>query len=456
MRGKISDMLKKNDILELEIQALNSDMQGIARHEGKVVFLPFSLPGEIIRAKIVKVLKSYAYAKPLEILQKSPDRQEPPCDIFYKCGGCTCQHMTYETTLIQKRLIVKDTLSKIAGAKIPVAKCIDADSSLNYRNKTSMPLAFENGKPVAGFFYPRSHRVVPVTNCPVARKPTMQVMQSVLSWMEEYNIPPYNENAHTGLIRHIVIRVNLEGECMLILVTREKQIPYKNELISRLKQENPYIVSIISSVQKKRTNTILGESFAVLHGENHIKEELLGLNFRISPLSFFQINTKQAEKLYLAAMELAGDLEGKKVLDLYCGAGTIALSFAGKCKEVRGIEIVPAATDDAILNAKDNNITNASFHLGKVEDILPQFVKENYKPDIIVLDPPRKGAEPSVIEAMAKLDAEKIIYISCHVASQARDIARLTALGYAPTKSIPVDMFSYTSGIENIVLLQKA
>ena len=449
-------MFKKNDILELDIQALNSDMQGIARHEGKVVFLPFSLPGEIIRAKIVKVHKNYAYAKPLEILQKSPDRQEPPCDIFYKCGGCTCQHMKYETTLIQKRLTVKETLSKIAGADIPVEKCIGADSPLNYRNKTSMPLALENGKPVAGFFYPRSHRVVLVENCPVARKPTMQVMKSVLSWMEEYNIPPYDENTHTGLVRHVVLRVNLKGECMATLVTRNKNIPHKDKLIKRLTQENPYIVSIVNSVQKKRTNTILGESFTVLHGENHIKEELLGLKFRISPLSFFQINTKQAEKLYLAAMELAGDLEDKKVLDLYCGAGTIALTFAKRCKEVRGIEIVPEAIDDAKINAIDNKINNASFYLGKVEDILPQFVRENYKPDIIVLDPPRKGAELSAIEAIAKLKADKIIYISCHVASQARDIARLTALGYAPIKSVPVDMFSYTSGIENIVLLEKA
>ncbi len=448
-------MLYKNEEYKVNIDALSHDFSGIARIDGQVVFVPFALPDEKCLIKIVKTRKNMAFGKLLKIIAPSSDRAEPFCPLFYKCGGCSCQHMSYEAGIAHKKRIVQDALAKIAGCDIPVADTIAALNPLHYRNKTSMPVGTEGAKPVAGFFYPRSHRIVPTNYCPIAKEESNKISAAVLKWMEKYGIPPYNEESHTGLIRHIVSRVNSAGECMCIIVSRSGKIPHINELIKLLKSELPNTVSLVVNVQGERGNRILGDSCRVVYGESHIKEKLCGLEFFISPLSFFQINTQQTEKLYSAALNMAGDLSDKQVLDLYCGSGTISLTAAKHAKHVRGIEIVPEAIRFARINQEHNKIANAEFFEGAVEKILPSWVEKDYKADLVILDPPRKGADKAALSAIAKSGAKKIVYISCYPATQARDIKILQENGYTPIKAVPVDMFCYTAGVESVVAMEK-
>ncbi|MDO5023029.1 MAG: 23S rRNA (uracil(1939)-C(5))-methyltransferase RlmD [Eubacteriales bacterium] len=448
-------MITKNENYTVDIKALSHDFAGIARIDGQVVFVPFAIPQEKCNIKIVKTQKSMAFGKLINVIEPSDKRATPFCPIFYKCGGCSCQHMRYEASLEHKRQIVKDALNKIAGIDIPVLDTVRADNPLNYRNKTSMPVGLNDSKPVAGFFYPRSHRIVPVESCPIAKPEADTINRVVLEWMDKFNIAPYQEESHTGLIRHIVSRVNSKGESMCILVSRSTKIPHIDELIKLLKESLPSIVSVVINLQSERGNRILGDSGRIVYGENHIKEKLCGLEFFISPLSFFQINTAQAEKLYNTALELAGDLSKKEVLDLYCGSGTISLAAAKKARFVRGIEIVPEAIEYAKVNQIHNGIENAEFFAGQVEKLLPKWVKDGYKADVVILDPPRKGAEKSALQAIAQTGAQKIIYVSCNPATQARDIKTLQEYGYNAIKAVPVDMFCYTSGVESVVLLSK-
>ena len=446
-------MIRKNEEYTVDIEALSHDFSGIARVDGQVVFVPFALPQEKCRIKIVKARKSMAFAKLLKVIAPSSERTRPFCPLFYKCGGCSCQHMAYEAGIEHKKRIVQDALNKIAGADIPVLNTLEADNPTRYRNKTSMPVGMKDSQPVAGFFYPRSHRIVPVEDCPIAKAESNQINRTVLQWMQEYNIPAYDEELHSGLIRHIVSRVNSFGESMCIVVSRSGDMPHTDKLIELLRSNVPNIISIVINVQSERGNRILGDSCRILYGEKHIKEKLCGLEFFISPLSFFQINTSQAEKLYNKALELAGDLSDREVLDLYCGSGTISLAAAQKAGFVRGIEIVPEAIQYAKINQKHNGIENAAFYEGSVEKLLPLWVEKGYKADLVILDPPRKGADKAALSAIAKSGAQKIVYISCHPATQARDINILKNYGYIPVKAVPVDMFCYTAGVETVALL---
>ena len=450
-------MLKKNDRVNLRIERLGSNAEGIARINDFVVFVPFALPGETVDALIVSVKRNYAFAKLMGVLIASPDRIDPLCPYYGRCGGCTCQHMRYEASLTFKRDVVEDCFKKIAKCDVPIADTVGMEHPWRYRNKTAAPIQASGDTPVSGFFAPRSHRLIPIDDCPIAAEQSGLINKAVLEWMQQNNVSAYCEQTHTGIVRHIVSRTNRAGESMVLLVINAKELPHADALISSLHSCGASVTTAAYSVNTKQNNTILGSSFHVLYGNGYITESLLDLKFRISPLSFFQVNSIQAEKLYAKAIELCA-LDGHEtVADLYCGTGTIGLCFAKRARRVVGVEIEPTAIVDAKENSRLNGIKNAEFLCGKSEELLPAMLQDGFQPDVVVLDPPRKGAAPELLEAIAACNVPKIVYISCHPATQARDAEILVhQAGYRIAACQPVDMFCQTSGIENILLFEKA
>ena len=443
--------MKKNDKIELNILRF-AGAKGFAQHEGMAVFVENALPGERVLALIMKVQKNCAFAKTVEILTASPDRVEPDCPYYKQCGSCTCRHMTYEATLRMKREDVRDAFAHIAGIEIDVPPVIGMEQPLHYRNKVSMPVAGEKGAPVAGYYAPRSHRVTPVGDCLLAMDSGNAIVKITLQWMTKFGIAPYDENTGSGLVRHIMARTSRGGNCMAVIVAAGK-LPHGQELAAMLRAAVPGICSVQVNINKRRDNVILGDTCYVIWGEERLRDTLCGLSFDLSPLSFFQINPVQTEKLYAAALSFAGLTGNEEAVDLYCGAGTITLSMAKNAKHVTGIEIVPPAIEDAKMNARNNGISNVTFHAAAAEELLPRLVKEGLKPDIIMMDPPRKGAEESVLRAIAECGPSRVVYVSCDVHSQARDVKILTGLGYKLEKVQPVDMFPWTEHVETVCLL---
>ena len=443
--------MKKNDILTLTADNLGADLEGICRHEGMAVFVPGLLPGESARVRIVKTEKRYAFGR-IEALPviPSPARRDPECSAFPRCGGCSCRHMTYETTLEAKRRQVEDCFRRIAGIDICVPPPLGMETPCAYRNKTSMPCSGSSSLPVLGFFAPRSHTVIPVTACPNAMPPANEIAAAFLSWMKMFHVEPYQEETHKGLIRHLVIRMNRQGENMVTVVANGSFLPHSDKLKEAL---TPFrTVSIWLNENRSTTNVILSDRFHLIYGRDTLTDTLCGLTFELSPASFFQVNPFQTEKLYQTALTLANLKENETVCDVYCGAGTITLMMAAHCRKAMGIEIVNAAIENAKLNAIRNGIHNVDFRCGKAEEVLPQLVSDGLRPDVIVVDPPRKGLDPAVIHAIAKARPSRVIYISCNVATQARDTALFRDTGYIPAALQPVDMFAWTSGIENVAL----
>lgn len=450
-------MLKKNDVLTLSVTALNSNFQGVARHDGMVIFIPYALPGETVSAVIVLVKKTYAAAKLLNVLSPSPRRQEPLCASYKKCGGCACQHMPYEDGLAHKKQIVQDNYLHIAKIDIDVFPPVGMENPWRYRNKTASPVqTLPDGRTASGFFAPRSHRLVQVEDCPISMPQSADINRAVLAWMADRGVSAYDEARHEGVVRHIVSRVSRKGDCAVLLVINAARLPHPDELIKRLQTACPAVSSVSYSVNRERGNTILGDGCVTVWGKTYLEETLLGLSFRISPMSFFQVNPVQTEKLYGKALELARVSGTEIMADVYCGAGTISLCFAPRVRKVVGIEIVPEAIENAAANAKLNGIENAEFHLGRAEEVLPRLVQKGLKPDLVMLDPPRKGAAPEVLQSVADCGVQKILYISCHPATQARDAAYLAERGYLVRHVQPVDMFCQTAAIESICLMEKA
>lgn len=447
--------MKKNDRLQLQVSALSSDAMGVCRHDGQVVFVAGALPGEQVEALIVKVHKTHAFAKVLRILSPSSDRREPPCPYFPQCGGCGCQHMDYKMELEFKRSHVREVMARVGGLTLEPDPVIGMDDPWHYRNKSAMPVVQLDGRAQAGFYAPRSHRVIPVDQCLIGHPHSDTAARCVLSWMNAFGIAPYDENAHSGLVRHIVTRVNRKGATMLILVVNGNGLPEQTELLDSLRTQLPSLVSLCISANTARSNTILGDTYTCLWGQERLLDELCGFVFALSPLSFFQVNAVQAEKLYQKALALARPKKDDLVIDLYCGAGTISSVFAAAAREVIGIEVVPQAIQDARSNAQRNGLSNLRFLTGKAEDLLPPLIAQGERPDIIVLDPPRKGAEPSVLDAILSAAPRKVVYVSCHPATQARDAKVLCSGGYRVTACCPVDMFCHTPQVENILLLER-
>lgn len=447
-------MLAKNQCFEMTCDAFGQDAQGVCRHEGMAVFVPGLLPGERALVRIVKPEKRYAFGRVEKLLEKSPSRAEPFCPIYKRCGGCVCQHMTYEASLAFKRQQVQDLLQRVGRLSIEVPPVWGMAHPFGYRNKGAYPVAQTDGAPACGFFAPRSHDLVPLpeNGCAIQGEDSARATQAVLSWMRQNSVPAYDEQTGRGLVRHIMTRSTTSGELMVVVVTRA-DIPKAGRLIELLRAAVPGLCSVCLSVNSRRTNVILGTDIRVLWGKAAMEDTLCGLRFSVSPLSFFQVNPRQTERLYGLALEYAGLTGAETVVDAYCGAGTISLLLAQKAKKVIGIEIVPEAIQNANENAAHNGIANAEFHVGATEELLPKLVENGLRPDVIVLDPPRKGCDPAVLQAIIAAAPKRVVYVSCGAPTLARDAKLLTEGGYAAEKVQCVDMFCWTGAVETVMSL---
>ncbi len=444
--------LRKNDLIDMEIDSFGAQGEGVGRYEGLPIFVPYALPGERVRIRIVKMEKRYAFARVEEVLQSSPERIEPACPYYRQCGGCACLHMSYAAQMRFKHAQVEDCMRHIAGLDVAVAPVLGMETPWHYRNKISMPVAGSSEQPLIGYYAQRSHRVVDVKSCLLAHEDADRISAAVREWMQTYHISPYCEETHTGLVRHVMTRRSRSGELMAVLVINGRRLPEWEALLRNLRKSVPALISLGISVNQKRGNVILGESYQTLWGQERLQDVLCGNRFLLSPLSFFQINPEQTERLYAAALELA-DLHGSEtVADVYCGAGTISLALAKTARHVTGIEIVPDAIRDARINAERNGISNAKFYCGAAEQVLPQLVREGLRPEVVVLDPPRKGADIAVLNAVLACEPKRIVYVSCNPATLARDARILSDGGYRMARCQPVDMFCQTAGIENAAL----
>lgn len=450
-------MLAKNQCFEMTCDAFGQDAQGVCRHEGMAVFVPGLLPGERALVRIVKPEKRYAFGRVEKLLEKSPSRAEPFCPIYKRCGGCVCQHMTYEASLAFKRQQVQDLLQRVGGLSIEVPPVWGMAYPFGYRNKGAYPVAQTDGAPACGFFAPRSHDLVPLpeNGCAIQGEDSAKATQAVLNWMRQNSVPAYDEQTGRGLVRHIMTRSTTSGELMVVVVVTRADIPKAGRLIELLRAAVPGLCSVCLSVNSRRTNVILGTDIRVLWGKAAMEDTLCGLRFSVSPLSFFQVNPRQTERLYGLALEYAGLTGAETVVDAYCGAGTISLLLAQKAKKVIGIEIVPEAIQNANENAARNGVANAEFHVGATEELLPKLVTNGLRPDVIVLDPPRKGCDPAVLQAIIAAAPKRVVYVSCGAPTLARDAKLLVEGGYAAEKVQCVDMFCWTGAVETVMLLSK-
>ena len=446
--------LKTNDVLDLAVTGYTSDGEGVARSNGEVVFIPGAIAGETVRARIVNVGKTCAHGKIEKILSASLHRVKPACPDFPDCGGCDFWHMDYEEERRLKRQRVIDALARIGGVEIAELPMHGAPRCEGYRNKVQFPVAAQNGRAVAGFFRARTHEVIPVQSCRIQPECAGRVRAAVLSWMEQYRIRAYDERSHTGYIRHIYLRVGEKtGQLLVCVVANCENLPKKTQLCQTLLAAEPDITSIVVSYNTKRGNTVLGPREEVLHGPGQIEDELLGLRFRLSARSFYQVNHDQAERLYEKALEFAALDKTQTALDLYCGTGTITLCLARKAGKAIGVEVVDAAILDAKQNAARNGIENVEFFCADASEAAKRFAASAIRPDVIVVDPPRKGVSLDVVEAMTQMSPARIVYVSCDPATLARDIRLLTQRGYRFETAEAFDLFPRCAHVETVCLL---
>ena len=448
--------LKKNDRINLKIESCSSNGSGVGRNNGMAIFVPATAVGDEITAHILKVKKSYAFAKVENVITPSADRIEPECPVYLKCGGCVFSHMSYDAEAKIKAEHVAECFRRIGGLSPEFEPVISAQSDKRYRNKAQYPVADENGEIKTGFYSPHSHRVVHCPDCLLQPEEFEGILGVFSDYIKENNVSVYDETAHKGLLRHIYIRKgSASGEIMVCAVINGKSLPAEDKLVETLLSKEKAIRSIIVNSNTKDTNVILGEKCRTLWGSDSITDILCGLKFRISPLSFYQVNRNQAEKLYNKAAEYAKLTGGETVLDLYCGAGTIGLSMAKNAKEVIGVEIVPEAIEDAKINAELNGIENARFICGDAAQAAEVLKNEGIRPDVIILDPPRKGCSPEMLKTAAQMQPERIVYVSCDPATLARDCGIFLTLGYTVKKVTPVDMFPRTGHVESVAILSQ-
>lgn len=445
-------MIKKNDDLEVNISDIGYEGEGIAKIDGYTTFIKGGLKGEKVKIKMLKVNKNFGFAKLLEVLEKSDEREEPICNAFGKCGGCNLQHINYEAQLDYKTSMVKNTLKKALGYDVDVEQTIGMGIPYNYRNKAQYPVVDDK----IGFFAGRTHALIENEKCYIQNEISDKLAKDAFKILKKYNVSSYNEKNGKGCLRHIITRIGVHtGELMLILVTNEKNIKHKDEIVSELIKEYPTLKSIIQNINSKNTNVILGNECITLYGEGYITDILGEYKFKISPLSFYQVNPVQTEVLYNLAKEYANLQGTETVFDLYSGIGTISIFIADSAKKVYGVEIVGPAVLDARENAEINEIRNVEFIQGEAEVVVPQMYKEGKKADVVFVDPPRKGCDEKLLETIKEMKAEKVVYISCNPATLARDLKYLTDNGYEIKKVQPVDMFPQTSHVENVCLLEK-
>lgn len=496
---------KKNEEIVIEIEDLGSVGEGIGRADGYTLFVKGALPGEIVRVGIMKTKKNYGYARLIEIIQPSPDRVEPTCPVARKCGGCQLQHCSYERQLLWKQEKILNCLWRIGGldVRLPEAIVPTQDSKFegevqkkssvldgscrqgnglrqgngtedtvvmepilgmeqpyHYRNKAQFPVGYDkNGKLVAGFYAGHTHQVIPHTDCLIQHPCNREILDTVLTFMEQYQISAYQENTHTGLVRHIMIRVGkATGQVMICLVINGASIPHSAELVQALLecQSSLQIISICLNRNEDKTNRILGDNVIPLYGLDYIEDCIGKIRYRISPLSFYQVNPDQTRRLYETALEYADLQGGETVWDLYCGIGTISLFLSQKAEKVYGVEIVPQAVENAKENASLNQISNAEFFVGAAENVVPHLFKTSggsLHADVVVLDPPRKGCEEKLLETVVQMEPEKIVYVSCDPATLARDLKYLCGRGYVLKRVRGCDMFGMSYHVESCVKL---
>ena len=447
---------RKNDIVTLKIEDCGIDGEGIGKADGFTVFVKDAVIGDTVTAKIIKAKKNYGYGRLMEVLKPSPYRVEPKCEFARQCGGCQLQALSYDQQLVFKTNKVKGHLERIGGfTDIPMEPIIGMDELFHYRNKAQFPVGRnKEGKIVTGFYAGRTHNIIENRDCALGVAENKEVLDRVIAHMEKYGIEPYNEATGKGLVRHVLIRYGyFTKEVMVCLILNGNKIPKEEQLVKSL-CEIPGMTSITINVNKKHSNVILGEEIRLLWGQEYITDRIGDISYQISPLSFYQVNPMQTQKLYAKALEYA-DLHGEEtVWDLYCGIGTISLFLAQKAKFVRGVEIVPAAIENAKENAKLNGLENTEFFVGKAEEVLPREYKKNgVYADVIVVDPPRKGCDETLLETMVEMNPDRIVYVSCDSATLARDLKYLCERGYELRKVCPVDQFGMTVHVETVVLL---
>ncbi len=454
--------LQKNQEFNMRIDAISAEGYGIGRvdqPDGRkvVVFVPFTAVGDVIVCRIVKVQKNFAYGKMMALVTPSADRlPAPDCAVFGKCGGCAFRHVSYEAELRYKWQRVSDAMQRIAGWDgdvEPIVGCVTPD---RYRNKAQYPVTVGETGLRAGFYAIHSHRVIEQTDCLLQPAVFSRLVQTVLDWANEYGVAPYDEMTHTGLLRHIYIRQGRHtGQVMVCLVCTSGKLPHTDKLVENLCSCDENVVSVSVNLNRRDTNVVLGRENFVLYGTAAIEDTLCDMTFSLSPNSFYQVNRDQAEILYgLAAREAA--LTGREtVLDLYCGTGTIGLSMAHKAGQIIGVEVVAAAIEDARRNAARNGVDNARFICADAAEAARQLKAEGLAPDVVIVDPPRKGCDESVLETIAEMNPKRVVYVSCDPATLARDCKRLSALGYAVRRVTPVDMFPRTAHVESVVLLER-
>ncbi len=438
--------VKKNQEYVVDIIDNGFEGEGIAKIDNFTIFIPGAIKGEKVKILVVKVLSSHAFGKVIEIMQKSENRIESDCKTYKRCGGCNLRHIQYAETLNMKRNAVQSLVNKTLTTKIEVEETLGMDNPYHYRNKAQYPVGLDKeGKPLIGVFANRTHEIIPIENCLIQDEQTEKIAKYLVKYIAEKHISIYNENTRKGLIRHIVTKIGKRtNEIMVIIVINGDKIPEEEKIVEKLTQEFPNIKTIVKNINKKNTNVILGEKNITLYGEGYIKDELGDLTFKISPLSFYQVNPVQAEKLYTIGVESANIIKEDIVFDLYCGIGTISLFMAKYAKKVYGIEIVKQAVEDAIENARMNNIKNTEFIAGDVEEVLDDLINnKKIIPSIVMVDPPRKGLDKTSINNILKIKPKKIIYISCNPATLVRDLKELEEC-YDIKNIKPVDMFPFT------------
>ena len=442
--------LAKNQEHTVTIEGYGEGGMGVARIDGRVVFVHGALRGEKCRVLILKTLKSVAFAKVLEVLEPSSERITPDCPYFPRCGGCTYRHIRYEEELRLKKQRVQDNLSRIGGSDVTVEEILGAQDTLRYRNKAQYPVSKDGA---VGFYRARTHEVIECEHCLLVKPEADAAAEALREYMQSCRVAGYDEKTGRGLVRHLYVRSNAAGESLVCALVNGDKLPKEDRLVTLLRDACPKCTGIVLGTNTKKGNVILGDRYRTLWGSDRLEDTLCGKTFRLSVPSFYQVNRVQAERLYAKVIEFAGLTGQETVLDLYCGAGTITLALSDHAKKVLGAEIVPEAIDDARENAARNGVKNAEFFCGDASDVAKKLARENLRPDVITVDPPRKGLAADVVESIAEMQPGRVVYVSCDSATMARDVKRLADLGYTAQRACAVDMFPRADHVETVVLL---
>jgi len=444
--------LEKNRIYRAHIDGYSSEGLGIARIDGQVVFVHGAVRGETCDVLVMKVLKNAAFGKIAALAEPSPARRQPDCPYYGRCGGCDFRHMSYEEELWAKRARVQDALTRIGGAEVTVEEILGAEQPLHYRNKSIYPIS-PAGE--VGFYRARSHQVVHVEHCLIQKPEADALAQAVRDYIARFRVEPYNEATGRGLLRHLYVRTSCRGESLACLLVNGSRLPHEQELVDMLRAAAPGVCGVVLGENTRRGNAILGDRYRTLWGRDYLTDTLCGLELRLSVPSFYQVNHDQAQRLYEKALEYAGLTGRELAVDLYCGAGTITQVLARRARHVIGGEIVPEAIRDAEDSARRNGVENVEFLCGDASQLAAELRQRGLRPDVICVDPPRKGLAPDVVEAAASMTPGRIVYVSCDPATLARDVARFAPLGYRPVRACAVDLFPGTAHVETVCLLSK-